>query len=1108
VERSPPEGGMLGGSDVPKRTATTFAVGGAIWLALTATATAFLPEDPRFTLWVSAMAGVVFVVVAPLVLYAQLKRYVASAEAAHSQLQVSEQMLLKMPGAMVLANFGGVILRWMGTAEQVLGYRREEAVGRSLSLIFQPGAGDAIAKEIAHAVKKSGYYSGELTCLHKDGSRVPVDAMATAITDRVGEPAALVLVLRDIRERKMAEEELRKLTAAVEQSASIVMITDVDGNIEYVNPKFSEVTGYSPGEAIGKNPRLLKSGETSKETYEELWLTILSGKVWRGELLNRKKDGSYYWARTTISPIRSAEGKIGRFLAVQEDVTRQKMDEAALSRRDAILEAVGYATEVLPTTKTWDDAVNQLLERLGRATGVSRAYIFENHYREDGELLTSKKYEWVAPGASPQMDNPSVSNIPVHGMAFGRWASLLSHGRHVSGLVRDMSQAEQKLLEGQGIRSILLVPILVGQEWWGFIGFDECASEREWSHAEQDSLRAAAGALGAAIQRRRHERERELYEERLSVLNLFGAQLNRASDFSQVYELTVEAVWKTLGFEHSAFLVLDRSRLKKVAVRGDPGLGIQSFMLDGKGVVVKALKEGRLILVPDVSQDPDYIEGVPGMMSELAVPLEVEGRMVGVLDVQSRRVNAFDERDVKLLQILASHAATALGNIEKRREIEQRSNQMASLMKSSAELMRSTDVRDRLREIAEAIRSLGWRRVVISIRDENMEIPSYDDLVTSGLTEEERRFLWENRPPGSEIASRYGPEFQRFRIGEFYYLPWSDPWVRKRFEASTVPSKVPPEEMVDWNPDDLLYAPLKLADGRVVGQLSIDDPLDGRRPTKDSLAPLELFVHQAAVAIENAQLIEKLNQATEQIRGHADELERKVQQRTKELVEAQQRLLKAERLAAIGEVATMIGHDLRNPLTAINTNLFYLENVLPKKQRTKVGDTIRSMEAAVDHANRIVADLLEFSRPTELKKAPVQLKQLVEESMKDVPIPPNVRLVTRLNDGQIRVDASKIKRVLQNLISNAIDAMPGGGTLKVTCGLEGGDAVFTVEDTGQGIRPEDVKKLFTPFFTTKAKGLGLGLAICRRLAEAHGGKCELESEAGSGTKATVRIPSR
>ncbi|HPA71312.1 MAG TPA: PAS domain S-box protein [Spirochaetota bacterium] len=134
----------------------------------------------------------------------------------------------------------------------------------------------------------------------------------------------------DITERKTAEEELVKLYRAVEQSPATVVITDVRGTIEYVNPKFTRLTGYTYAEAIGKNPRILKSGEQGREFYRDLWDTIAAGKEWRGEFHNRKKNGELYWEFASISPIRDSEGRVTHFVAVKEDVTERKRSEEAL----------------------------------------------------------------------------------------------------------------------------------------------------------------------------------------------------------------------------------------------------------------------------------------------------------------------------------------------------------------------------------------------------------------------------------------------------------------------------------------------------------------------------------------------------------------------------------------------------------------------------------------------------------------------------------------------------------------------------------------------------------------------------------------------------------
>ena len=134
-------------------------------------------------------------------------------------------------------------------------------------------------------------------------------------------------VKQEIEVRERAEEEIIKLSSAVEQSPSIVVITDTEGNIEFVNPKFTKVTGYTSDEVIGKNPRILKSGETSQEEYKHMWKTITSGKAWWGEFHNKKKNGEFYWEYASISPIKDSKGKIIHFLAVKEDITERKVSD-------------------------------------------------------------------------------------------------------------------------------------------------------------------------------------------------------------------------------------------------------------------------------------------------------------------------------------------------------------------------------------------------------------------------------------------------------------------------------------------------------------------------------------------------------------------------------------------------------------------------------------------------------------------------------------------------------------------------------------------------------------------------------------------------------------
>jgi len=608
-----------------------------------------------------------------------------------------------------------------------------------------------------------------------------------------------------------------------------------------------------------------------------------------------------------------------------------------------------------------------------------------------------------------------------------------------------------------------------------------------------------------------HACTREIMEERLCALDFFGRKLNSANSLHEAYELTLDAMERTLGFEHAAFLKIDKGKLRVECQRGYPSPLYLELPLDGtkRGVTVRTANTRNPVLVLDTKKDKDYVQGVPGIHSELAVPVEIEGNTLGVLNVESKKLGAFNEKDATLLQALASHAATAISNLEKRREIEKRSNQLALLMKSSTKIISSTDLHQRLQTIAEAIRELGWRRVVLSVRDEKMEITNLKDIVTAGLTDKEIESLWKNKPLGEVWQERFGPDYERFKIGEFYYLPWSDPWVRRKFSDGTIPSKLSPEEMVDWDPQDLLYAPLHLADGRIVGILSVDDPLDGRRPTEESLAPLELFIHQAAVAIENAQLIHRLNEAKEQLKADAEQLELKVEDRTRELRQSQEKLLKAQKLAAIGELAGMVGHDLRNPLTGIAGATYYLKSKLASKADKKSREMLELIEKDIEYSNKIVNDLLEYSGEQQLELTKVSPKLVMKEALSLVKVPENITILdlTR-SKPKIRIDAQKMKRVFVNIIKNSIDAMPEGGKLTITSKETNGNLEIAFVDTGTGMSKNVLEKLWTPLFTTKAKGMGLGLPICKRIVEAHESNISVKSTVGKGTIFTVVIPIR
>ena len=208
------------------------------------------------------------------------------------------------------------------------GYGREEVVGkRAVDIGFWESREDR--ERAVEGVRENGQiHNVEIRYRRKSGEIRTALASASMLMLN-GEPHVLAIT-KDITELKRAEEELRKLERAVEQGPAAVIITDTDGTIEYVNPKFSEMTGYDREEAIGQNPNVLKSDVTSRRDYAALWSTIKDGREWRGELCNRRKDGSTYWASASISPIKGPDGNATHFIGIQEDITERKLAEERL----------------------------------------------------------------------------------------------------------------------------------------------------------------------------------------------------------------------------------------------------------------------------------------------------------------------------------------------------------------------------------------------------------------------------------------------------------------------------------------------------------------------------------------------------------------------------------------------------------------------------------------------------------------------------------------------------------------------------------------------------------------------------------------------------------
>jgi len=220
-----------------------------------------------------------------------------------------------------------------------------------------------------------------------------------------------------------------------------------------------------------------------------------------------------------------------RQLMNESEIQRKRIEKELLNR-DRLLKGVADATKRLLTASNYISAITGALAILGEAVAVDRVYIFENHlHPETGEKVVSQRFEWSRDSVEPQIDNPDLQNAPYVAQGMTRWYEVLSSKKSISGPIKEFPATERDFLKQQGILSLLVVPIIIGDKYWGFIGFDDCHSERRWSKNEESILTAVAASFGGALERKRAEEALHLSEERFFKAFNFSPNLMAISTF-------------------------------------------------------------------------------------------------------------------------------------------------------------------------------------------------------------------------------------------------------------------------------------------------------------------------------------------------------------------------------------------------------------------------------------------------------------------------------------------------------------------------------------------------------------------------------------------------
>lgn len=295
---------------------------------------------------------------------------------------------------------------------------------------------------------------------------------------------------------------------------------------------------------------------------------------------------------------------------------------------------------------------------------------------------------------------------------------------------------------------------------------------------------------------------------------------------------------------------------------------------------------------------------------------------------------------------------------------------------------------------------------------------------------------------------------------------------------------------------------------KLIGILYLENRLAESVFTPERTDMTKLFTYEAAISLENARLLEKMKQAEAALQRHREHLEEMVEERTRQLRKMQENLFVAERLAILGQLAGGISHEIRNPLNVISSSAYYLKMKLGDADK-KLKGHIERIEAEVKNSAAIIDSLLSLSGMKEPRKESLNLIALLNDAIAISEIPETVKVIKDMPPDEIFMNADKgqLHIVFNNIIKNALEAMNETGTLILRVSKEGDKQVkILFIDTGVGIAPENMDKLFQLFFSTKARGVGFGISICKMIVEKHRGTISIESELGKGTIVTVVFP--
>jgi len=848
--------------------------------------------------------------------------------------------------------------------------------------------------------------------------------------------------IRSIRQVTQLRESEEKYRQLAENAADVLFTIDLDGVITYTSRDVNPYVGFTREEIVGRHVLDFVPPESRELYFNRFKEAHSSNDAWVPLVLQVRRKDGGV-ATLEFNPSRIMDGDtLVGIQVVSHDISTH-------IRQEKKLKSLHASALVLAQAESVADVWRKALEGLHDGLGFERISI--GLVRDGAVHFTTDLGLGMSSSFSLPLDGRGISVKAIREKRSVNVRNSLADPEYVTTQLRQNGSPKD--------RSNLAVPIVVDGR---AVAVFNIQGEEEDAFTEEDLNLTETLALHAAsaISRINQNTAERRYSHRLEVLNRHANALERVEHLKDALVLTYDSL-VSLGLRSPSISLLRNSVLNVQTVEGKDGIVPISLPMDGPGITVRAARTGRTQLVNDALSDPDLVPDPEGktIMSELAVPVKIGDNIIGVLNLESTKPGAYTEEDARIVEMLASHFASTHQRIR--------------------QLERETRDKARIRALHGCALRLGATTTLDEIWDTALGDLSEAlgfNTITLGLVEGGKirfhRFVGIDIPPDLTVPLKESVLARVVRSNSTLMIP---------------DTRLDPGYMTFTRNADGSYRYLSelatpiVVNGRVFAVLNSESERAHDYGPEDKML-METMASHVSNAIARVRMME--------------DLQRTVEQRTSEL-------LAAEQMATAGRVSAMVAHDLRGPLQTISN-----ASQLVKTRPERAGEMISVINSAVARSLHMLEDLRLNTREDPLRLAATDLPELIAESLKELSPPKDVEIDLRLGDGlgDVVVDPLKVSRVLDNLLRNALEAMPGGGRLTVAAERASGELILEVADTGSGIPDEIMGKLFRPFLTTKVGGLGLGLPYCKKAVEAHGGSISAYSTPGKGTTFTVRLP--